>query len=146
MTVGSANWIAAAMERIASLLGPHVMRAVARFNKWITNPVQRLWAPHLPNMAVVEHRGRKSGKDYLTPVMAFVGDGDIVVVLNYGTGSDWVRNVQAADSAGILHRGKRYRLTAPRVIPIDTPELPAALRSVRTPGGCALHGTLIPVS
>jgi len=142
MTGNSASWIAAVMERISSLLGSHVMRAIARLNKWVTNPIQRLWAPHLPNMAVVEHRGRKSGNGYRTPVMAFVGDDELVVVLNYGTGSDWVRNVQAASSAGILHRGKRYRLTDPRVVPIDTPGLPAALRAVRTPGRCVLHATL----
>jgi deazaflavin-dependent oxidoreductase (nitroreductase family) len=145
MKVSSANWIATVMERISSLLGPRVTRAIARFNNWVTNPIQRLWAPHLPNMAVVEHRGRKSGNDYRTPVMAFVGDDELVVVLNYGAGSDWVRNVQAAGSAGILHRGKRYRLIDPRVVPIDTPGLPAALRAVGTPSRCALHGTLVPV-
>jgi deazaflavin-dependent oxidoreductase (nitroreductase family) len=142
MTGNSANWIATVMEQISSLLGPHVMRAIARFNKWVTNPIQRLWAPHLPNMAVVEHHGRKSGNDYRTPVMAFVGDDEIVVVLNYGTGSDWVRNVQAAGSAGVLHRGKRHRLTDPRVVPIDTPGLPVALRAVRMSSRCVLHATL----
>jgi len=50
-------------------------------------------------MAVVEHRGRQSGKTYLTPVMAFVEDGGVSVVLNYGTKSDWVRNVESAGSA-----------------------------------------------
>jgi len=35
---------------------------VARFNKYVTNPVQRIWAGYLPAFAVLEHVGRKSGK------------------------------------------------------------------------------------
>ncbi|MGV0811930.1 nitroreductase family deazaflavin-dependent oxidoreductase [Mycolicibacterium boenickei] len=112
-----ANSIAVVAERIASTLGPRAMRVIARFNKYVTNPLQRLWAPRLPYMAVVEHTGRKSGKPYRTPVMAFVDDKSVSVVLNYGTQSDWVRNVRAAGSAGVTHRGKRYQLTNPRIIP-----------------------------
>ncbi|WP_232006281.1 nitroreductase family deazaflavin-dependent oxidoreductase [Mycobacterium sp. 852013-50091_SCH5140682] len=72
------------------------MRILARFNKYVTNPVQRMWAPYLPYMAVIEHVGRKSGAGYRTPVMAFVDNSAITVVLNYGAHSDWVRNVEAA--------------------------------------------------
>jgi hypothetical protein len=75
--------------------------------------------------------------------MAFVDGDDFVVVLNYGTGSDLVRNLQAAGSAGVLHRGQRYRLTSPRIIPIGSPELPAALRTVRTSTRSTLQATLI---
>ena len=75
------------------------MRVIARFNKYVTNPLQRLWAPWLPYMAVIEHTGRKSGKPYRTPVMAFVDNKSVRVVLNYGEHSDWVRNVRAAGTA-----------------------------------------------
>jgi hypothetical protein len=67
------------------------MRTIARVNKHVTNPVQKLWAPRLRHMAVIEHAGRKSGKSYQTPVMAFVEDGALSVVLNYGPQSDWVQ-------------------------------------------------------
>ncbi len=93
------------------------MRVIAHFNKYVTNPLQRLWAPWLPYMAVIEHTGRKSGNPYRTPVMAFIDDKSVSVVLNYGEKSDWVRNVQAAGSAGVVHRGRRYQLTNPRIIP-----------------------------
>lgn len=122
-----ANSIAVVAERIASLLGPRLMRLIARFNKYVTNPLQRMWAPRLPYMAVIEHTGRKSGRSFRTPVMAFVGDGTVSVVLNYGTQSDWVRNVQAAGSAGVVHRGKHYRLTEPRILPGDSPRQKARL-------------------
>lgn len=75
--------------------------------------------------------------------MVFIAGDELVVVLNYGTGSDWIRNVAAAGSAGVLHRGRRYRLTNPRVIPVDSADLPGAVRSVRTPGRSALHAVLI---
>jgi deazaflavin-dependent oxidoreductase (nitroreductase family) len=113
----TANSIAVVAERIASILGPRTMRVIARINKYVTNPLQRLWAPYLPYMAIIEHIGRKSGRAYRTPVMAFVDARSILVVLNYGAQSDWVRNVRAAGSAGARHRGRRYRLINPRVIP-----------------------------
>ncbi|MCV7361269.1 nitroreductase family deazaflavin-dependent oxidoreductase [Mycolicibacterium neworleansense] len=112
-----ANSIAVVAERIAATLGPRAMRMIARFNKYVTNPLQRLWAPWLPYMAVIEHIGRKSGRPYRTPVMAFVDHKSVRVVLNYGEHSDWVRNVRAAGSAQLVHRGRHYRLTDPRVIP-----------------------------
>lgn len=93
------------------------MRVIARFNKYVTNPLQRLWAPWLPYMAVIEHTGRKSGKPYRTPVMAFVDNKSVRIVLNYGEHSDWVRNVRAAGTAQVSHRGRRYQLTNPRIIP-----------------------------
>jgi deazaflavin-dependent oxidoreductase (nitroreductase family) len=93
-------------------------------------------------MAVIEHRGRSSGKRYRTPVMAFVEDGEFIVVLNYGTQSDWFRNVEAAGSAEVLHRGKRFRLTQPRVIPVDSARLAAVLATGKTRS--ALQGTLVP--
>ncbi|MFI0350963.1 nitroreductase family deazaflavin-dependent oxidoreductase [Actinomadura sp. 9N407] len=139
--------VALLAARTASLLGPGGMRALARFNKYVTNPIQRLWAPHLPYYAVIEHTGRKSGRTYQTPVMAFVQDGELVVMLNYGTESDWVRNLQAAGTATVVQRGGRYRLTDPSVVPSDSPELPAAVRAAAgTRARSALYGTLMPDS
>ncbi|MEN4400183.1 nitroreductase family deazaflavin-dependent oxidoreductase [Mycolicibacterium conceptionense] len=112
-----ANSIAVVAERVAATLGPRAMRVIARVNKYVTNPLQRLWAPWLPYMAVIEHTGRKSGKPYRTPVMAFIDDKSVRVVLNYGEQSDWVRNIRAAGHAEVVHRGKRYQLTNPRIIP-----------------------------
>lgn len=139
-----ATSIAALAARITSILGPGGMRVVALFNKYVNNPIQRMWAPRLPYMAVIEHVGRTSRKRYRTPVMAFVEAATISVVLNYGTGSDWLRNVQAAGSAEVVHRGRRYRLTDPRVVPIGSTELPQAVRASSTPTRSALLGTLTP--
>ncbi|GAA3234719.1 nitroreductase family deazaflavin-dependent oxidoreductase [Actinocorallia longicatena] len=136
--------LAAGAARTASLLGPRTMRLIARFNRRVTNPIQRLWASRLPYLAVIEHTGRTSGRRYRTPVMAFVENGTLSVVLNYGAESDWVRNVRAAGSASVVHRGRRYRLTSPRVLPAGSPELPAALPPAGDPPRDALHATLTP--
>ncbi|UNB50140.1 nitroreductase family deazaflavin-dependent oxidoreductase [Mycolicibacterium sp. YH-1] len=143
MTTGAADRTAIVAERISAVLGPRVMRLIAQVNKRVTNPIQPLWASRLRHMAVIEHRGRRSGTTYRTPVMVFVEGDELVVVLNYGVESDWIRNVAAAGTAGVLHRGRRYRLTNPRVIPVNSAELPAAVRSVRTPDRSVLHAALV---
>ncbi|TDZ90434.1 hypothetical protein CCUG62472_03685 [Mycobacteroides salmoniphilum] len=129
------------MARVASLLGPDAMRIVARGLK-LVNAVPGLFAPRLKHMAVIEHVGRKSGKRYRTPVMCCVEDGYLSVVLNYGAKADWVRNVQAAGSAGVQHRGRRHRLANPRVLPIDSLDIPAPVRAVQASTESALRGRL----
>lgn len=128
-----AESISAAAAGIAHILGPRAMRIIARVNKYVTNPVQRLWAPRVPYMAVIGHRGRRSGRSYRTPVMAFVNNGQIWIVLNYGVDSDWVRNVLAAGNAEIAHRGKRFTLIDPRVVSRDSAKLPPHIQSIGDP-------------
>lgn len=136
-----ANFVAATAARLASVLGPRGSRLLARFNRHVTNRTQRLWAPHL-RYAVIQHRGRKSGKTYRTPVMAFIEHGNLSVVLNYGEQCDWVRNVLAAGTAVVVYQGKRYALSNPRVVPLDSPELPAGVRAIDIPERRALHATV----
>jgi deazaflavin-dependent oxidoreductase (nitroreductase family) len=71
-------------------------RRVARFNKLINNPIQGVYAWLLPPWSVIVHRGRRSGRQYQTPVLAFKSDGKLVVALLYGERSDWLRNLRAA--------------------------------------------------
>jgi len=88
---------------------------LARFNRVVTNPVQRLWAGRLPPFAIVEHTGRKTGRLYRTPVSAFVKDDMVTIRLPYGTERDWVRNLVAASGGVIQRRGRRMRVTQPEV-------------------------------
>ena len=37
---------------------------LARFNRHVTNPIQRLWAGWAPTMGILHHVGRRSGKSY----------------------------------------------------------------------------------
>lgn len=56
---------------------------------------------------VVEHRGRKSGTLYLTPLNFARGGDSLYSLAAFGTGADWYRNVFAADRAVLwLHDGR----------------------------------------
>jgi len=100
------------------------------FNRRFVNPVQRLWAPRLPPWALVVHRGRRSGTEYRTPVLASVEDDRIYVGLYYGADAQWVRNVLAG-GATVVRAGRSRRLERPRIVRDGlTERLPATARVV----------------
>jgi len=47
---------------------------------------------------VIKHRGRKSGKEYLTPVNYALVDGDVYCTAGFGSTLDWYRNILANPS------------------------------------------------
>lgn len=89
--------------------------AVARFNRRVANRVTTPVLRRLPGFGVVHHIGRRSGREYRTPVNVFEVDGDDVVALTYGSGTDWVRKVVAAGRCELEVRGRPVRCTAPRL-------------------------------
>lgn len=89
---------------------------LARVNRHVTNPVQRLWAGWLPGMAILEHVGRKSGKQYRTPLNVFPTDDGVAVLLTYGPDRDWLKNITAADHARMKRMGRMIVLSDPRVV------------------------------
>ncbi|GAA1481817.1 hypothetical protein GCM10009624_22570 [Gordonia sinesedis] len=119
-------------------------QGLARFNKIVTNPIQRRWAPHVAPFAMVEHVGRKSGKRYEIPVLAWVDDDRISIVLTYGRDTDWVRNTLAAGSCGIVRRNRHYTLVRPRIVPADSPDVARGARLPARGFDWVLIGTLIP--
>ena len=93
---------------------------LAQFNRLAFNRVVRTFAGRRRSpVAVVEHRGRRSGRRYRTPVLAFRADGGYVVALFYGADRDWVRNVLAAGSCTLERGGRQVELTAPRMLDIS---------------------------
>lgn len=96
----------------------HLPRALARFNRHVTNPIQRRWAGVLPMHGIVEHAGRRSGRQYRTPVLSFRTRDrrGFAFIVGYGLHSDWLRNVLAAGSAGLVHRGRHYTLSGPTLL------------------------------
>jgi deazaflavin-dependent oxidoreductase (nitroreductase family) len=93
-------------------------RRLARLNKRVANPLLRPVARLTPPFAVIEHRGRVSGRTYRTPVFAFRRGGEIIVVLSYGRNSQWVRNLATAGHGGLIRGTRRYRLTNIQVRPV----------------------------
>lgn len=67
-------------------------------------------------MAIVVHRGRKSGRRYRTPVIAFGTEDGYLISLPYGTERDWVSNVVAAGSCTLERAGRRTELGTPKVL------------------------------
>jgi deazaflavin-dependent oxidoreductase (nitroreductase family) len=103
-------------------------RGLALFNKRVTNRVQGLWAPFVPPWTVIVHKGRKSGREYQTPVLAARSGRRLQVVLFYGDEADWVRNVVAAGGAGVRRARRTYTLTGARVVGADDPAVSPMLR------------------
>jgi deazaflavin-dependent oxidoreductase (nitroreductase family) len=92
---------------------PDRMRQV---NKVALNKVTRQLAPWLPGLGVLLHRGRRSGREYRTPVNVFPRPGGrYVLALTYGSDTDWIKNVMAANGCELLTRGTHIELTAPRL-------------------------------
>jgi deazaflavin-dependent oxidoreductase (nitroreductase family) len=90
---------------------------VRTFNKYVLNPAMLQLAGRKHWYAsVIRHTGRKSGRSYVTPVVADPVSDGFVVPLPYGTGVDWVRNVLAAGRATITSTGSTYDVVAPEII------------------------------
>ncbi|MGV0747470.1 nitroreductase family deazaflavin-dependent oxidoreductase [Mycolicibacter minnesotensis] len=88
----------------------------ARFNRVVTNPLFRPICGWVPMWSIVEHTGRRSGAAYRTPVSMFHTADGVAVLLPYGTGRDWVKNLQAADGGRVKVGGKTFAVTNPQVV------------------------------
>ncbi|MCA9902979.1 MAG: nitroreductase [Anaerolineae bacterium] len=89
---------------------------VRQFNKHIYNPIMLRFVRFIPIYAVIEHVGRRSGKQYRTPVLVGrVADG-FYIPLPYGDHVDWHRNVQAASGFTLTWRGRKYAMRYGRMV------------------------------
>ncbi len=69
-----------------------------------------------PLWGVLEHRGRKSGRVFRTPIVARRTSDGFFIPMPFGEGTDWTRNVIAAGGAAIRWKGRRYELTDPEIV------------------------------
>lgn len=94
-----------------------LLAAIRNSNKYLLNPLMSTLAGRKYwYAAAIRHTGRKSGKQYSTPVgVERVQDG-FVIPLAYGTQVDWLKNVIAAGQATISAKGETYDVTDPEVI------------------------------
>ena len=83
---------------------------------------------HMTMAAQVHHRGRRSGRPFITPVGAKLDGDTFWIPLTFGTRSDWYQNVRAAGGCTIRWQGTAY--TAVRPVVVDTPVALSAARSV----------------
>ncbi|MFV9634609.1 nitroreductase family deazaflavin-dependent oxidoreductase [Mycobacterium neumannii] len=89
---------------------------LARFNRRVTNPIQRLWAGWAPSMGILEHTGRKSGRPYRTPLTVFPTHDGVAVLLTYGPDRDWLKNITAAGGGRMRRYGRTFGVRDPRVV------------------------------
>jgi deazaflavin-dependent oxidoreductase (nitroreductase family) len=107
---------------------PLVQNIVRRFNRAFGNPHQMKTAGTPGAYAsVIRHVGRKTGRSYETPMVAFATPDGFVIALPYGSGTDWIKNVLAKGSATIVNEGDTWLIDQPRLVPtaIAAPYLPA---------------------
>ncbi|MFC9895642.1 nitroreductase family deazaflavin-dependent oxidoreductase [Nocardia sp. NPDC127579] len=91
-------------------------RALAKFNRHVTNPAANVLAGRVPPFGIIVHKGRKSGRAYRTPVWVFDVDGEFRVALTYGPGADWVKNVTAARGFDLEWKGRTVSLVDAEVV------------------------------
>jgi hypothetical protein len=89
-----------------------VFRAMNRFMVFLwkigLGKMINIWPKGFGRMMVIKHRGRTSGKEYLTPINYALVDGEIYGAAGFGSISDWYRNVQANPQLEVwLPEGKR---------------------------------------
>ncbi len=105
---------------------------LARLNRSFPNPLVRRFAGKFGPLALLIHRGRTSGKEYRTPMLAFPTSDGFVIALTYGRNTDWERNVLAAGGGDLVYRNARHSLIAPHFIEKGEADafIPLPVRSV----------------
>jgi len=69
-------------------------------------------------VADLEHVGRRTGQIHHTPVRAYRRDGAVVIGINFGRRSDWVKNIQAAQGCRMRQGSELLELAEARLVPI----------------------------
>jgi deazaflavin-dependent oxidoreductase (nitroreductase family) len=94
-----------------------ILDRVRKINRAYLNPVLRRVAGRaFGPLVLVRHRGRVSGRLYVTPLIAQRTNDGYVIPLTYGERADWVKNVLAANKAEIRHGGQTYAVTDPVIL------------------------------
>ena len=65
---------------------------------------------------IIRHSGRRSGREYATPVWAVPTSEGFLISLPFGEGVDWLKNVLAAGRATIETKGETWEVVEPEVV------------------------------
>ncbi|WP_086845473.1 nitroreductase family deazaflavin-dependent oxidoreductase [Amycolatopsis kentuckyensis] len=106
-------------------------KRVARFNRVATNQVLKHVAGWAPGFATVVHKGRKSGREFRTPINVFRTKDGFVVGLTYGPDADWVKNVLAAGGCTLITRRENIHVHGAELVHDDSRRaMPVPIRQV----------------
>ena len=105
---------------------------LARFNRHVTNPIQRMWAGWAPTMGILEHVGRRSDRRYRTPLTVFPTRDGVAILLTYGPDRDWLKNLTAAGGGSLRRHGRSFTVTDPQVVTkaVAAPQVTGWMRPV----------------
>jgi len=126
------GWLIGPVVRMARAVNPIVLRAAGR--------------SAIP-IAVVFHSGRRSGRHYATPVIAFPTGNGFVITLPYGSGTNWCQNVLASGRGSIRWHGVDYWALRAAVVgpgealPLLSSGLRRLMRLVRIRQFLIIHAT-----
>jgi deazaflavin-dependent oxidoreductase (nitroreductase family) len=96
-----------------------VLRPLFKLQRAVSNPVTMKTAGTAGSpYSVIRHRGRKSGREYETPVGVVAAGDTFLIALPYGSQTNWVRNVLASGSASVVHEGRTCAVDRPQVVPM----------------------------
>jgi len=87
---------------------------VTRVNRRVTNPILGTISDWVPPFATLHHTGRRSGRRFRTPLLAFPTPRGVVVALTYGPGVQWLQNVSVEGApARMVRRGQVLAISDP---------------------------------
>ena len=98
-------------------MGAKRFAALRKINRAILNPITRAFvAGRVSFCSLVYHTGRRSGKEYATPVKAVIREKHIFIGLTFGPDTDWYLNVQTAGLCRVKIEGKVYSASNPELV------------------------------
>jgi deazaflavin-dependent oxidoreductase (nitroreductase family) len=116
MVIAACTLILFTLLVIPILLVRFQKRRLAVFHRAITNRIMRQFAARLPGFGILTHEGRKTRRQYRTPVNIFKVPEGFLIALTYGRNSGWVKNILAAGSCQLDTQGVHYQLIAPVIV------------------------------
>ncbi|MFE7167783.1 nitroreductase family deazaflavin-dependent oxidoreductase [Streptomyces sp. NPDC057616] len=69
-------------------------------------------------VADLEHVGRRTGRTHHTPVRAYRSDDLVVIGVNFGRESDWLKNILAAQGCRMRLGDEVLELARPELVPV----------------------------
>jgi deazaflavin-dependent oxidoreductase (nitroreductase family) len=81
---------------------------------------------NVPLYVLLHHRGRRSGREYATPVVGMRVPGGFAIPMAFGEGADWYRNIVASGGATLRKDGIDHSLVDPVAIDPDSAGSPFA--------------------
>lgn len=87
------------------------------FNKKYTNRLmKKIAGKRCSPIALIKHTGRKTGRQYETPIIAAKSADQFIFALTYGKEVDWYRNILEHGKAELQWRGHWFNLVNPRSV------------------------------